>query len=258
MKGPFICSIIEKRQLAPEIFSITVEKPSEMTEITSGQFMNIQCGEGLFPLLRRPISVCQADNNKIQFVVRVAGKGTELLCSRKVGDTLDILGPLGNGFTIDDKMKDVLIVGGGIGTAPLVELTKNLKDKRTRVILGFRSQPYLIDEFETYAKNVQVATEDGSCGHKGYVTDLAIEEIKSEKPDLVYACGPEIMLKRVQEICVQYGIPSQLSIEERMACGIGGCLVCSCKVKAEEAGWKYVRTCKEGPAFSGEEVIFHD
>ncbi|KXG74296.1 dihydroorotate dehydrogenase electron transfer subunit [Thermotalea metallivorans] len=250
-----ICQIIETQCIGPDVYKIVIEKPQGWENIRPGQFFHIRAGEDWYPLLRRPISVCEIQGIGISFVVRKSGKGTELLCSRKPGESLDLLGPLGNGFTIEGEK--VILVGGGIGTAPLLELCRIFKDKDVTVLLGFRAEPYLVEVFQRYSHHVKVATEDGSVGYKGYVTTLLEEELAKRSMDMIYACGPEVMLKEVQRISRRYGVKSQLAMEERMACGVGACLVCSCKVKAGE-GWDYVRTCKEGPVFSGDEVMFDE
>ncbi len=254
MKAPRLCKILKIERLAQDIYKIVVSRPEEWQEIIPGQFFHIQCSEEGQPFLRRPISVCEVESDQLNFVVRRSGRGTGILCTRKEGDYLNIIGPLGNGFA--SKGENVLLVGGGIGAAPLVELCKNLKDRNVKVLLGFRTEPYLVETFKKYCQVVEVATEDGTFGHKGYVTALLAEAMKNP-PEVIYACGPEIMLKQIQKQGKTGGIPTQLAMEERMACGVGACLVCSCKVKAGD-DWDYVRTCKEGPVFWGDEVIFDD
>ncbi|TCO68523.1 dihydroorotate dehydrogenase electron transfer subunit [Marinisporobacter balticus] len=256
MKDRLFCKVLENIEIASNIYKIEIEKVEMLQNIKAGQFLNIKCDDAL--LLRRPISISYVETDRIGLVIRKSGKGTVVLCNKRKGEMLDVLGPLGNGFTIDEKEQRVIVIGGGIGTAPLLELVKRLEGKDVTVLLGYKTEPYLVNEFEEYVRDVKVATEDGSFGHKGYVTELFIEAIKENSAEMVYACGPEIMLKEVQRICSKYEVKSQISIEERMACGVGACLVCTCKVKAEEKGVKYVRTCKDGPVFSGEEVIFHD
>lgn len=257
MKSILLCKILKNEQLASNIYKIEMERVAGLEDIKPGQFLNIKCGEEEAPLLRRPISISYVEKDRIGIVVMKAGKGTELLCSRKVGQFLDVLGPLGNGFTIDEGAKKSVVVGGGIGTAPLLEVVKNLK-KDVTVLLGYRTETYLVDEFKKYAQRVIVATEDGSVGHKGYVTEPLKEILENQGADMIYTCGPEVMLKEVKKIADEYKVGCQLSIEERMACGVGACLVCACKVKAEEKGVKFVRTCKDGPVFYKEEVIFDE
>ncbi|QZY57390.1 dihydroorotate dehydrogenase electron transfer subunit [Crassaminicella profunda] len=246
--------MLENIEIAPSIHKIEMERVDGFGDIKPGQFLHIKCSDAY--LLRRPISISMVQKDRVGIVVRKAGEGTSLLCDRKKGEILDVLGPLGNGFTIDEG-KNVIVIGGGIGTAPLLELVKNLKEKQVTVLLGYKDTPYLVEAFKDYVKDVKVATEDGSAGYKGYVTDLLKTKLENDKVDIIYSCGPEIMLKKVQEIATEYKVKSQLSIEERMACGVGACLVCTCKVKSED-GVKHVRTCKDGPVFSGDEVMFHE
>jgi dihydroorotate dehydrogenase electron transfer subunit len=248
------CKILDNIEIAPNIHKIEIERVAGFGAIKPGQFLHIKCSDAY--LLRRPISISSVEKDKIGIVVRKAGEGTVLLCDRKKGETLDVLGPLGNGFTIDEGQRGI-VIGGGIGTAPLLQLVKNLKERQVTVLLGYKETPYLVEEFKEYAKDVEVATEDGSAGYKGYVTDLLKRKLKKDGADIIYSCGPEIMLKKVQQIASEYKVKSQLSIEERMACGVGACLVCTCKV-ATDGGVKHVRTCKDGPVFSGDEVMFHE
>ena len=256
MKKNILSKILSNEQISNDIYRIRLERTEEMGSIDPGQFFQVKSKEGGEFFLRRPISICFVESNAIHLVIRKNGKGTEAICSKKAGAYLDLLGPLGNGFSLDEQSKRVVLVGGGIGVAPLLELARQLKSTQKKVLLGYRSDPYLVEDFQRLSKEVLVAVEEGDQGYKGYVTDLLEKEIKKEQPDLIYACGPEVMLKKVQQLGVQYQVETQLALEERMACGVGACLVCSCKIKAENNGWHFVRTCKEGPVFSGKEVIF--
>jgi len=258
LKKNVYTKVLSNIEIAPNIHRIELERRSEFGDIIPGQFVHIKCGEEGGLLLRRPISISYFDDKKIGLVIRNAGKGTAILCSAKVGQTWDVLGPLGNGFTVQNHHKKIMIVGGGIGTAPLLELAKQVQDRDVTVLLGYKNVCFLTEEFMNYAKVVRVATEDGNEGHKGFVTELVIDEIRGQKPDVLYACGPEPMLKGIQSLCRQYDIRSQISVEERMACGVGACLVCACKLAKVEDGYKYSRACKDGPVFSGDEVIFDE
>lgn len=255
------CEILENTEIAKNIYRIKIKKPGKDFNIKAGQFINIKCGEGDFPLLRRPISIGLVEGETMTIYVNKVGKGTELLCSRKAGEFIDILGPLGNTFNMDIEKGKVLIVGGGIGVAPLLELTKTLSGKDNidiKLILGFREEPFIIEEFKKYTKDIIVVSEKEGYDYKGYVTQPLENELKKNKYDEVFTCGPEPMLKKVNEICKANGTTVQLLLEERMACGIGACLVCTCKVKRSNEDWNYVRTCKDGPVFYGEEVIFDE
>ncbi|SHJ72423.1 dihydroorotate dehydrogenase electron transfer subunit [Geosporobacter subterraneus DSM 17957] len=258
MTTGILSKIISNDLISSDIYRIRLERTPDMGNIEAGQFFHIKSQDSGAFFLRRPISVCFTTDNEIHLVVRKSGKGTKVICEKRAGDSLDLLGPLGNGFRLADPDKKILLIGGGIGTAPLLELARQLENPHVKVLLGYRKDPYLVDEFQKYSKEVLVAVEEGERGYSGYVTDLLKQEIDHEQPDCIYACGPEVMLKKVQQLGLQYQIETQLALEERMACGVGACLVCSCKVKAEENGWHFVRTCKEGPVFSGSEVIFDE
>jgi dihydroorotate dehydrogenase electron transfer subunit len=149
-----------------------------------------------------------------------------------------------------------MLVGGGMGIAPLVELARIYKDKSTALV-GYRSKPFLKEELNKEAGEVLVASEDGSEGYKGFVTELLEKELGKLRPDLVYCCGPRPMMKRVVDICRSLSVGCQVSLEERMGCGIGACLVCSCATKGKDGGLVYSRVCKDGPVFWAEEVVLH-
>lgn len=261
MKKNNLCEILENKEITDNIYKIKIKKPSKSFEIKAGQFINIKCGEGDFPLLRRPISIGLADEDSMTIYVNKVGKGTELLCDKSEGEFIDILGPLGNTFNMDINKGNVLIVGGGIGVAPLLELTKTLSSKsdvNIKVILGYRDEPFIVDEFKNYTNDIIVVSEKEGFDYKGYVTGPLQNELNNNRYDEVFTCGPEPMLKKVNEICKENDTTVQLLLEERMACGIGACLVCTCKTKRGNDDWNYVRTCKEGPVFYGEEVMFDE
>lgn len=243
------CVITEKNRLKENIFDFTVRCPEMAAKTKPGQFLHILCGGSAY--LRRPISVCEVKNGEeIRFIFQVRGKGTEELSKSEIGESLDILGPLGNGFRLDNSGGIAALVGGGIGIFPLLELAKQL-GKRTVVMLGFRSADdvLLIDEFKKYSDRVLVATDDGSLGHSGLVTDLLKTEAEENRIDTVYTCGPTPMMKAVSAVAAAADIPAQVSLEERMGCGIGACVTCACTV-----GGRRKRVCKDGPVFNASEV----
>lgn len=245
------CEILEMKPLTADIFSMILEA-GEMAEAAHpGQFVHIRCGEG--QLLRRPISICDVWEGNLRIVFQVRGTGTAWLAQRKSGETLDVLGPLGNGFDLSGE-NPVLLVGGGIGTAPM-RFAARLLGERCQAAFGFRSQDGVIlaDELAATGIPVTVTTEDGSCGEKGRV-DQVVQRLLRENPDLtVLACGPTPMLKAISAVTAGEGSGCQVSLEERMACGLGACLTCSCKVKGH-----YRRVCKDGPVFLSEEVEWDD
>ncbi len=254
--------IIENIEISPNIHRISISKPLIKKEIKPGTFFNIKCNESDFPLLRRPISIGLVEEKTLSFFIQRKGKGTEILCKKEKGSYLNIMGPLGNGFNIKEEREEVLIVGGGIGVAPLLELTRSLSEENRdslKVVLGFKSDPYIIEDYKKYIDEVITVSEEKDEYHyKGYVTKAVSEETEKKKYDVIYACGPKAMLKSIKEFGEEKGIEVELLMEERMACGMGACLVCTCKVKSNEDEWKYVRTCKEGPVFNSKEVIFDE
>lgn len=251
------CDMIET-----DICKIVVQNPCPEVDIKAGQFFGIKPKSRSGKLLRRPISVCEADAATITFLIKILGEGTEELSNLKTGEKLDVMGPLGNGFEVMSDKK-ALVIGGGIGTAPLVQLLAELEalgQDNVRTLLGYKERPYGLDLFGKHTNNLLTASETIAMPHKGYVTEFMLEALKTESYEMVYACGPEPMLECIQSVCNDLKVPVQLSIEERMACGIGACLVCTCKVHAsdDDEGYNNVRCCKEGPVFYGDEVIFHD
>ncbi len=218
-----------------------------------GQFISIYTNDAS-KLLPRPISICEIDKeeNCLRVVYRIAGEGTRQFSKLKEGDKIAILGPLGNGFT--KKEKDAILIGGGIGIPPMLELAKQLNAKKS-IVLGYRDELFLNEEFEEYG-DVFLASDDGKHGVKGTVLD-AIKEY-GVKGDVIYACGPTPMLRAIQAYALEHGIEAQLSLEEKMACGVGACLACVCKSKEVDAH-SHVhnkRVCKDGPVFDAREVDF--
>ncbi len=259
MKFNGSAEIIQRKQLLQDVFQITVERPKSIDAIIPGQFFNIIPTKTGHPLLRRPISVSAFTSDTIEFTIKILGMGTRALSEFEVGQSIDLMGPLGNGFKQNSENK-ILIIGGGIGIAPLKGLMEHLQFDKAEadVILGFRDEPYLNESFSPYATNLTIVSENDATYRLGYVTPTFIEHINTKHYDMIYACGPKVMLKSLAKICNEQALPIQLLMEEKMACGIGACLVCTCKVKEGEFGFKHVRMCKEGPMFYGSEVIFDD
>lgn len=236
-------------------YSFVIDCPALAKESWCGRFVNIQCGE---KTLRRPISISEIDqaNGTITIVFEVRGEGTAWLATRKAGDELNILGPLGNGF-FPDKDRPAVFIGGGIGCPPMLGAAQDYGEN-AEAILGFRSKEQLIllDKFERCCQSVAVTTNDGSYGTKGFVTDILKDKL-AEKPDcVVYACGPMPMLKGVAAMCAEYNVQCYVSLEQRMGCGIGACLVCACKTH-EQDGEHMRHVCKNGPVFDAKEVDFN-
>jgi len=222
-----------------------------------GQFINIYCREGQ-NLLPRPISICEVDKERgiVTLVYAVVGKGTSEFSLLKNGEKIKVLGPLGNGFKIDKSTKTHILIGGGIGVPPLVELTKNLNGK-VYAFLGFAENPILVKELQDYGAKVYVATDKGEVGFKGNVIDLLKKENMSG--DIIYSCGPKQMLKAVSNWAEEMGIKAQISMEERMACGLGACVGCTCKTKTkEDEDFQNRKVCTDGPVFLSDEVIWNE
>ncbi len=247
-----VCEILEKQELAKGIFSFTVKAGELAKAAQPGQFANI-----LAPgkTLRRPISICDIDkeNETLRFVFEIRGEGTQLLADFKVGDSFDILAPLGNGFQLGDTNRKALFVGGGIGVPPLLNPAKAFGANAT-VVIGFRNKDAMIlkEDFEKAGCNVIVATDDGSFGHHGLVTEC----LDGVEADAIFACGPMPMLKALANLAEEKQIECQISLEERMACGIGACLGCACKTKKENGEDTYGHVCKDGPVFDYKKVVF--
>lgn len=247
-------AIVDKKTLARGIYSIEVAADEMAEEASPGQFVNISA-PGF--TLRRPISICGIDkeHKTLRFVFEVRGKGTEAISRLTVGDSVDILGPLGNGFRIPEGKK-IIVVGGGIGVPPLLEISHRTGELCT-AILGFRDYSKIIldDEFKDNGSNTIVCTDDGSVGIKGQVTIPLAEELEKGGYGAVMACGPEPMLKAIIKMCELYNVPCQVSLEQRMGCGVGACVVCSCMTVRNGQEF-YSRVCKDGPVFNAEEVKF--
>ncbi len=254
MKKVYSCELVGKNELADGIFDFRI-KNSEIARMTKcGQFLHINCGGDT--LLRRPISICDTDDECVRFIFEVKGKGTGELSKAKIGDMIDVLGPLGNGFMIDNAEKAV-IIGGGIGVFPLFKLAKNLKNPT--VFLGFRSKDRVVmeDEFKAAAPDTTVCTDDGSYGYAGFAVELLKKYLAENECGIIYSCGPMPMLRAVKQIAETTGVKCQVSLEQRMGCGIGACLVCSCETKLEGSE-KYAKVCKDGPVFWANEVTLND
>lgn len=250
-------SILENQLIAPNIYSMTLVSKEMAEEAKPGQFVNLYC-RGEARLLPRPISICEIDKKQgtINLIYAVVGKGTKEFSNIEEGDTIEVLGPLGNGFMIDEKKSKNILIGGGVGTPPLIELVKQLKGE-VEVYLGFRSHPILVEDFENLGAKVYIATEDGSVDFKGNVLELLKKN--NAKADIIYSCGPKLMLRAVSKWAQEKAIPMQVSLEERMACGIGVCVGCVCKTKKkDDIDWHHKKVCKDGPVFWSNEVIWDE
>lgn len=250
-----ICTIVSADRLNEFAYSFTLEagKLVEQQGLRAGQFLHIQCGEGL--LLRRPISVslAQADDPEdlVRIVFEVRGEGTRWLAGLRAGEKLNVLGPLGNGFACGPKDR-VLLVGGGIGVPPLLGQAA-LTWGHSTAVLGFRcaERAMLVEDFREKCRELHLCSDDGSLGFHGFVHQK-LEQLLEKDADYtaVLSCGPKPMLRSVAETAERFGVPCQVSLEERMACGVGACL--GCAVQMADGTMKHV--CKDGPVFDAREV----
>lgn len=216
-----------------------------------GQFLEIRVSDEIVPLLRRPISIYNVEGDNIEFIFQVKGQGTDILKDKQEGDLIDILGPLGQGTFNFEGKKNIAIIGGGIGIFPLHELANKAKQNaKINMYLGFRSKEFVVleEEYKKLSDKFILTTDDGSYGEKGFAINFLAEDIEKEEIDGIYACGPLPMLKAVQKLAVEKNIPCQISLEERMGCGIGVCLGCAVKANVKEQTI-YTHVCKEGPVF---------
>ena len=247
-------TVVSQTIIAENVYDLLLETDLAM-DVRPGQFV------GVYPnnastLLPRPISICEADKERkrLRLVYRVLGKGTEEFASYHSGDTLDVIGVLGNGFPLEKADgKSVFIIGGGIGIPPMLQLTKELKSDK-KIVLGYRNENVcLLEEFSHYGK-VYIATEDGSVGSKGNVMDAIWENGLSA--DIIMACGPLPMLRAIKQYAADNNIEAYISLEERMACGVGACLGCVCKTKEVDhhSHVNNARICTDGPVFEASEV----
>ena len=248
-----ICRAASNTRLGEGLYQLVLDAPQIAAAAQCGQFVHIACGEG--NLLRRPISICEAGEGRLRIVFQVKGSGTEWLADRKEGDTLDVLGPLGHGFDTAALGARPVLIGGGIGVPPMLQTVKCAKaaGAAPRAVLGFRNRGAVIleEDFRAVCETF-VTTDDGSYARHGFVTDV-LQELVADATG-VAACGPKPMLKAIAALAKGAGVPCQVSMEERMGCGIGACLVCACALKGENGETRYGHVCKDGPVFDAEEV----
>ncbi len=247
-------TVVSQKKIAEQVYDLWLE--TELAEDAhAGQFVAVY-PHNAATLLPRPISICEVDRGqcRLRLVYRIAGKGTAEFSAYGTGDTLDILGVLGNGFPVETaKGKNIFLMGGGIGIPPMLQLAKEL-DGEKHILLGYRNQDlFLQDDLGEYGQ-VYIATEDGSVGVQGNVMDII--KVNNLQADLIMACGPMPMLRAVKQYAKEQGIDAYISLEERMACGVGACLGCVCRTKDIErhSHVNNARICTDGPVFEAKEV----
>jgi dihydroorotate dehydrogenase electron transfer subunit len=256
-----LASIVDNRPLASDVYHLTLKAPKIAAEAKPGQFVMVKVAPGLEPTLRRPFSLHRLDREagQVEIIYQVVGKGTDILTERKPGEQIEVLGPLGRGFCLKEG-KRIGLVGGGMGIAPLLAVAEQAVQEGREVVafLGARTGDYLLaqEKFERLGQ-VFVVTDDGSVGEKALVSKPLEEYLENQQLDLLLACGPTPMLKALTGIVEAQGIPTQLSLEQRMGCGVGACLGCAFPVKADTPeGYTYKRVCHDGPVFWAHEVLF--
>jgi dihydroorotate dehydrogenase electron transfer subunit len=246
----YIATIVKNEKIADNIHAVTFELDEDI-QVRCGQFGNISVGGT--HLLRRPIAICKVDGREVTFCYQVKGEGTQKLKTMGAGTRLNVLMPLGNGFFVEENEKKVALVGGGVGVFPLISVLREYGAKKEiNAYIGYRNKGAVcgVEEFEKATKFVGV-TDDGSYGEKmNAVQAFAADLEKGNRPDVVLACGPTPMLRALKTLVEKEGLPCYVSLEERMGCGIGACLVCVCDM----TNGKKARVCKDGPVFNAKEV----
>lgn len=268
--------VVENVAIARDTFRVRIQQPQIAARILPGQFVMIRVPGRSDPLLARPLALYDTvddsggEPSAIDLVYLVMGNGTRALSRLKPGDSVDLWGPLGNTFPMLERSDRLMIVAGGIGQTPFLSIIRELMQQRRygdrRVVdrpesitfaWGVRSVDYLggIEDFRQTGIEVQVATDDGSAGHQGYVTDLLVEAIDAQQPTVIFGCGPKPMLKTLAQITHQHSIRCWVSLETKMACGYGVCFSCVCPVNEAE-GWDYRRVCIDGPVFPSTSIAW--
>jgi dihydroorotate dehydrogenase electron transfer subunit len=283
--------ILENREIAPQRYKMSLSAPQIGRQAKPGQFIHVRVSKSFPPLLRRPFSIHRVEGQKMEILYKVVGKGTEILSGKKRGEYLDILGPLGKGYRLPQKKKgqvqyfatpkkgqvqylkelpsatskisDIILVAGGTGVASLLFLAESISlanpELSILVLIGAKNREELLceEDFKRLGCRVEVATENDTRGYKGLASELLEKFLPlsgdSPKP-IIFACGPSEMLKRIGKISRKHRFPCQVSLEERLACGVGACL--GCVVKAKGSTYTYKRVCKDGPVFDAGELIW--
>ena len=247
--------VLSSEVLAEGLIRIILHAPEIACEAKAGQFIHMLVPDNAH-VLRRPISLMAMDAaaGTLTLAIQPKGRGTQIICGLKPGDTLKCLGPLGTGFDGKDA-KTIYFVGGGVGVAPICGAMDAFATESSCAFFGFRTKNHVYGMTQAPCKVVAVS-DDGSVGEKALVTKPLLEAIAEKRPDLIMACGPTPMLAAVQKIANEMDIPCQLSLEERMGCAIGACLGCNVKINLPDGTWTYKRVCKDGPVFDSKEVAF--
>lgn len=257
------CAVLSQEQITKDIFLLKLKSDSIVHRCHPGQFVHVKVNRGIDPLLRRPFSIHRIDrkNGILTLLYRIAGKGTQLMQQLDTGNQLDLLGPLGHGFDLKQFFDHAIVVAGGLGSAPVFYLMDELRQagKTVSLFWGVKEGCEIFDT-ETLQKlgvDITLATEDGSLGCQGYVTEPLkdyLEQYSDSRETMGFVCGPELMMQKVKDIVIHTSFPWQASFERRMACGLGACMGCAVKMTSG----KYQMACKQGPVFDLKEVVFED
>ena len=248
--------IIGKEEVMPGVFNLIIVSPEISKNARPGQFVHVLCPTDDGFMLRRPFSIHRVvPGRAFEILFQVVGKGTEALSRVKIHDSLDIIGPLGTGFKYSEDIRSALLIAGGLGVAPLLFLAEELVERQVLFypMLGYKTKTQMLRyiDFKRLGKKTYAATEDGSFGHEGTVVDLLNRTVHNIRPEIIYACGPVGMLKKISETADEFGIECQVSLETKMACGIGVCLGCACVTKRG-----YKMACKDGPVFNTRDILW--
>jgi len=256
--------ILSNQKLTFEYYKLRLHTPRISQEAKPGQFVYIRIEDTYYPLLRRPFSIHRVEGEAIDILYQIVGLGTQILSQKRKGDSLNLIGPLGKGFWINQAAKQHILIAGGVGVAPLVFLAQRIRkmctfstDNTHLAFLGFKTKDKILcrKDFEELGIDVKIATENGSYGYRGKVSELFEQFIgnSSLKSLSVYACGPVLMLKKLSQLSHMYLFPCQVSLEEKMGCGIGACR--GCVVKGTSG---YLRVCQDGPVFNVDEISWRE
>lgn len=276
--GSWTAAVVEQEQLARDTWRIRIDAPALARQITPGQFVMIRMPNMQDPLLGRPFALydtvddSNGENRFVDIVYLVKGKLTSQLVKLVTGQNVEVVGPLGNGFVPAVSLKHVVFIAGGIGQTPFVAYAKELTERRSygdpprssfradriTICYGARSADWLagLTDFENAGCELQIATDDGSAGHHGLVTELLAKILDSDSVDLIVTCGPEPMMAAVATMALANEVDCEVSLETPMACGIGACFSCVVPVRQADGDWDYKRTCVEGPVFPADRVIW--
>ncbi|MCP4051013.1 MAG: dihydroorotate dehydrogenase electron transfer subunit [bacterium] len=239
--------VVRNREVADGYFKMTLNADSIAASCRPGQFINLKVNDGMEPLLRKPFGIYDVNGSHISILYRVKGRGTALLSRYRQGDQINILGPLGNGVYVEPEDKKTAVIAGGVGLAALGLIAKGMPGNFD-LFFGVRNEREIIEQekWQALANSVYISSDDGSAGEKGFITDLFARQV--DYYDRIYCCGPEIMMKKIYDLCSNKA-KTYFLLEEYMACGTGICMGCVCETRDG-----YQRVCKEGPVFSGEQI----